>query len=592
MIIRHRRGLLPAFASLALCTLLCAPGSAAEPEWPSEALTIQVQEQQLAQFLKDFFAAIDMTVLVSDSVDGRISGKFDDVPEKIFADVVKAYGLLPYYDGTVFHVSPASSIQSRSFKLTSRQLDKVLKKLITQGLSDRYQSVHVLRSEKLIKVRGAPEFVADVHQIVNAVAPKKRPAPRAQQVFVEPARSPNELEFRTFSLKYASAADVTLVQGGREFTIPGVASILRSIVGDGQSPTITSMRFGPSGPTRVPGLREDATVRPPAINADMKLGQAIDPTQLSSGGVITDRPFVARIEAERNLNAVIVRDYVDSMPVYEQLIVQLDQEPMLVEIQVTIIDIDRSEFDDLGVDWEYSDAQTQARFGGGEVANQNGGLLLNTVLGDSGRFLSRVNALEVTGSADVVSRPQVLTLSNLEAVLASDQSFFVRVAGNEEVDLFNVTVGTTLRVVPSIVGSKEDPQIRLLVSIEDGSLTPDAVDEIPIIDKSTLSTQAIIYNGESLLLGGLVRESTVSDETKVPVLGSVPLLGRLFKRKTDIKSSTERLFLITPHLVNGTRDVGSNTSLGAAHRPQTRHGPRSAQYDVQAGRPQEYLDGF
>ena len=196
----------------------------------------------------------------------------------------------------------------------------------------------------------------------------------------------------------------------------------------------------------------------------------------------------------------------------------------------------------------------------------------------------------MSGSADVVSRPQVLTLSNLEAVLASDQSFFVRVAGNEEVDLFNVTVGTTLRVVPSIVGSKDDPQIRLLVSIEDGSLTPDAVDEIPIIDKSTLSTQAIIYNGESLLLGGLVRESTVSDETKVPVLGNVPIVGRLFKRRTDVKSSTERLFLITPHLVASTRDMGERTGLGANNRSRHRRPP--VQYDVQAGEPQAYLDGF
>ena len=534
-----------------------------------------------------------MKVLVSDSVSGRISGKFDDLPEKIFQDVVKAYGLLPYYDGAVFHISAASNVQSRSFELSSRQLDEVLKSLITQGLSDQYQSVHVLRAEKLIKVRGAPEFVSDVEKIVQSVLPKRNNVATVKYLPVQPARPENELEFRTFSLQYASAADVALVQGGREFLIPGVASILRSIVGDGQSPTITSMRFGPTGPTRVPGLREDTVARLPATNADVQLGQQVDTTGLISGGAVTDRPFVARIEAERNLNAVIVRDYADAMPVYEQLILQLDQEPLLVEIQVTIIDIDKSEFNDLGVDWQYADSKTQAQFGGGEVVGQNGGLLLNTVLGDSGRFLTRVNALAVTGSAEVVSRPQVLTLSNLEAVLASDQSFFVRVAGNEDVDLFNVTVGTTLRVVPSIVGGKDDPQIRLLVSIEDGSLTPDVVDEIPIIDKSTLSTQAIIYDGESLLLGGLVRESTETSERKVPVLGDVPLLGRIFKRKTDIKTSTERLFLITPRLIQGMRDVRSDTGLGAANRTNRSNRQRqNATYDVQSGEPQEYLDGF
>lgn len=563
---------------------------AAEPKWPQEKLNIQVQEQPLKKFLSDFFAAIEMKVLVSESVSGRISGKFDDLPEKLFEDVVKAYGLLPYYDGAVTHISLATDVQSRVFELSSAQLDQVLKSLITHGLSDRYQSVHVIRAENLIKVRGAPEFILEVERFVNAALPKPMKSAVFSQLPVHATQPSNELEFRTFALQYASASDVTLVQGGREFTIPGVASILRSIVGDGQSPTITSMRFGPSGPARVPGLRQKSATLPPTTDADVRLDQQVDTSQLSSGGVTTDRPFVARIEAERNLNAVIVRDYADAMPVYEQLILQLDQEPLLVEIQVTIIDIDKSELNDLGVDWQYSDSRTQAQFGGGEVVDQNGGLLLNTVLGDSGRFLSRVNALAVTGSADVVSRPQVLTLSNLEAIVASDQSFFVRVAGNEDVDLFNVTVGTTLRVIPSIVGSKDDPQIRLLVSIEDGSLTPEAVDEIPIIDKSTLSTQAIIYDGESLLLGGLVRNSTTSDTTKVPVLGDLPLLGRIFRRKTDVTTSTERLFLITPQLVHGSRGSGPGAATSTASRPD--HRSRQMRYDIQSADPQAYLDGF
>ena len=565
----------------AMLAIVATPATAAEPDWPANTLTIQVQDQPLEQFLKDLFAAVGMRVLVSDSVAGRISGKFAAAPEKIFSDTVKAYGLLPYFDGAVMHVSAGDDVQSRSYTLRSKEVDAVLKSLVTQGLSDRYQSVHVVRSENLIKVRGAPEFLLDVDQIVSRVAPARKASPRPRplpRVAPEPS---NDLVFRTFSLAYASASDVTLNQGGREFTIPGVASILRSIVGDGQSPTVTSMRFGPSGPSRVPGLRDNG--QPTATPADLRIEASPGTDGLVSGGTITDRPFVARIEAERNLNAVIVRDYADAMPVYEQLILQLDKEPLLVEIQVTIIDVDQSELTDLGVDWQYNDARVDANFGGGDVGAQNGGLLLNTVLGDSGRFLSRVNALSVTGSANVVSRPQVLTLSNLEAVLASDQSFFVRVAGNEDVDLFNVTVGTTLRVVPSIVGSADDPQIRLLVSIEDGSLTPDAVDDIPIIDKSTLSTQAIIFDGESLLLGGLVRDTTVSDSTKVPVLGDVPLLGRAFKRTTDVTTSTERLFLITPKLVNTARTAGNG--------PVARAAP-GRQFDIQSRIPEAYLDGF
>ena len=111
------------------------------------------------------------------------------------------------------------------------------------------------------------------------------------------------------------------------------------------------------------------------------------------------------------------------------LIAQLDREPQLVEIQVTIIDVDRSKLKDLGFDYRFNDGRNSINAGGGDPGPQNGGLLLNTVLGNAGNFLARINALAKDGSAQVVSRPQVLTLSNLEAVLATDQSFFVRVAG-------------------------------------------------------------------------------------------------------------------------------------------------------------------
>lgn len=562
----------------------CA-GFAAEPEWPEERINIQVQEQPLEKFLRDLFAANNMKVLVNPTVSGRVSGSFDDAPDQIFASVVRAYGLLPYFDGAVTHVSMASDMRSKSFKLTEQQLSKVLKSLIVQGLADENQSVHVHRAEKLLKVRGAPEFVADVEKLVAAIQPKPAVESTLHRVQIEPARPGDEMIFRTFSLQYASAADVTLNQGGQEFTIPGVASILRSIVGDGYSPTTTSIRFGSSRFGTVPGLRDRRTGD--AEFTQTALQTSSEPVALTPGGVITDRPYITRIEAERNLNAVIVRDYADAMPIYEQLVTQLDKEPKLIEIQVTIIDVDKSKLQDIGVNWQYNDSKTQARFGGAEVVDQDGGLLLNTVLSDPDRFIAQINALAVTGSADVVSRPQVLTLSNVEAVLASDQQFFVRVAGNEDVDLFNISVGTILRVVPNVVGSSDDPQIRLLVSIEDGSLTPDAVDEIPIIDKATLSTQAIIYDGESLLLGGLIRETETTDTSKVPLLGDIPVVGRVFKRKVDVSTSTERLFLISPRLVNSGRGTG-RTVEGQSTIAKSRR----QMLDVESRSPEAYLDGF
>ncbi len=100
-----------------------------------------------------------------------------------------------------------------------------------------------------------------------------------------------------------------------------------------------------------------------------------------------------------------------------------------------------------------------------------------------------------------------------------------------------------------MAGDATAPQIRLRVAIEDGSLSAQTVDDIPIVDRATLNTQAVIHDGQSLLLGGLVRDEMIKDTTKVPLLGDVPGIGRLFRRTTEVKASQERLFLISPRIV-------------------------------------------
>jgi type III secretion protein C len=576
--------------------------SAAEPAWPDREIALQAQEQPLGDFLRELFQAAGLRALPSESVEGRISGRFADRPEKIFNDIVKAYDLLPYYDGTVMHVSGVKDMRSKSIRARPAEIESLANTLRASKLVDRHQEIQVSRESGLIKLRGAPEFIVDMEELI---ATQQRPEPRAPTAGRGVARNaesfgPGPMVFRSFQLKYASAGDQTFYQNGQEVRVPGVVTLLRSMMGAGGS----SFALASSG-TRAPG-RNVPSVRGQGLRRSQRDGAqeerheptgALDSRASREG---SDGGPPARIEADPSLNAVIVRDYEGSMQVYEDLIAQLDKEPQLIEIQVTIVDIDRAKLTDLGVDWRFDDSRNSIALGGGDAGPQNGGLLLNTVLGNSGNFLARVTALAKTGSAQVVSRPQVLTLSNLEAILATDQSFFVRVAGREDVDLFDVSVGTSLRVVPSVAGDAADPQIRLRVAIEDGSISNQTVDDIPIVDRATLNTQAVIYDGQSLLLGGLVRDETSKDTTKVPVLGDVPGIGRLFKRTNDVKSTQERLFLISPRIIASQRRTPAvvpaqppaplppaDARAAAAGERAPRNGARPAPQHTQA-----YLDGF
>lgn len=247
------------------------------------------------------------------------------------------------------------------------------------------------------------------------------------------------------------------------------------------------------------------------------------------------------------------------MEEYARLIAALDIEPEQIEIEATIIDLNTDRLRELGVNWRVQGSDAAGGFGdgtpldrelvpGGDGLNEGTGGIVSLVLGDSTQFLSRIRALEEQGAARVVSKPHVMTLSNVEALLNTSSTFFVRVASREDVDLFNVSVGTTLRVTPHVFESASGTRIKLRVNVQDGSTTDRSVDDIPIVERSTINTQALIDEGESLLIGGLVREFDGNGISKVPVLGDIPVLGVLFRNTSQATSRLERMFLITPRV--------------------------------------------
>jgi type III secretion protein C len=120
------------------------------------------------------------------------------------------------------------------------------------------------------------------------------------------------------------------------------------------------------------------------------------------------------------------------------------------------------------------------------------------------------------------------------------------VEGDEEVDLFDVNAGVVLRVTPHIIDEGEESLIKLSIQIEDGEVLNEEVDEIPVVKKSVINTQAVVGEEESLLIGGYFKEKNARTHQTIPCLGSVPLLGWLFTRQATSGEESERLFLITP----------------------------------------------
>ncbi|NRF67262.1 type III secretion system outer membrane ring subunit SctC [Aquincola sp. S2] len=507
-------------------------------------VSITAREQPIGAFLQNLFAAVDVPVAVGPGLTGAVNGSFNGPAEKVLRDVARVYNLVTYFDGAVMHVVPASDLVRKSFNASPSAAERLLREAGEQGLPDARNTLRRGGEGQLLAV-GTKRFVEQVDEMVRA----------AQVAPAAAAPNAGAMDFRVFYLRYAWAQDQTMTFGGKQVVLPGVASILRSLVGGrsgaplGQEvllkPTQPSLRgqglAGQGASVKTSGSRESA--------ADLLVAALARTAQPAEGPPATIAPDAnpIRIEADQRLNAVIVRDLADRLPRYEQLIAALDVEPQSLEIEATIIDVNTDRLRELGIDWRWNNAGQSVGFGG-SVPPIGAGGVITAVLGSVGQFVSRIRALQAEGAARVVSSPQVVTLSNVEAVFDNSSTFFVRVAGKDEVDLFNVSAGTSLRVTPHVFKDREGARIKLMVNVEDGNITGRTVDQIPVVERSTINTQALIMEGESLLIGGMTRDVTSSSTDKVPGLGDIPLVGNLFKNSKSNSSRIERMFLITPRL--------------------------------------------
>ncbi len=558
------------------CMLLgawLAPVQAAEVRWRTEKFAYVTKGQAVRDFLRQFGSSQGLTVVVDPAVEGTVVGNFNLTPQSMLEFVSTTFGLIWYFDGNVLYVYPSSEARSQILRLNYTTSDRLRQTLTKLGVTDKRYPITFDASANTALVSGPKRYVELVEQTAHALDQNEG--------------SRGAADIQVFTLKYAWAADYTFIQGGREFKLPGVASVLSRLY-NGSSPAagtvdVRSMRR--NSQSTVDKLRGLGLVDANASGLDAQRAMPASEPDAGGGNAQLGLP---QFQPDGRLNAVVVRDLPERMGFYEKVIHSLDVRPGIVEIEVRIIEVSSDAIDSLGVDWRFQNSRIDLQSGRGNLptltfdntlngplppgaGNSSGaaggipgtgvtppissadaarGGVVSLRLGDAGRFLlARVSALAQEGKANILSSPRVMTLDNVEAVLENVNTFFVRVAGNLDVDLFNISSGTSLRVTPLIIPEGDQTHIKLAIKIEDGNVTSQQVDSIPVVRRSTISTQAYIGNGDALLIGGYAQETDNNTQVGVPGLSQIPIFGRLFRFDEKRKQRVERLFLLTPRVM-------------------------------------------
>ncbi|MBU6955875.1 type III secretion system outer membrane ring subunit SctC [Hahella sp. HN01] len=538
--------------------LLCLSSVAVRAEgWPWAKLSYghYAENEPIQELLQQFAAAINTPVVVSDKVQGVVNGRFEKAPARDFIDrLAKLHSLLWYYDGQVLYVYGASEVETDLIHLQDVSSQRLIKTLTNLGVLDRRYTLRAIPGEGIVMVSGPPRYTQLVKEVADILSSGQQGKPKTGDAFV----------VQVFELKHAWADDRSMVIGGQRIAVPGVASSLQAILGRRISePTVNAIAPRPLPRLKGQGLAQ-GRYGPTDITPSQEANREIVSVRSEEGGVNSET--AGYIIANERLNAVIVHDRQSKMSLYQELIDSLDQPRSQVEIEVSIIDVSTDRLNEMGFEWQINGRNgsfTNADFSQGALPRSPNEL--SFVVGDGANFstlltntqdlfLSRIRALSEDGDASVLSQPTILTLDNIEAVLDHSTTFYVRLVGDREVDLFPVSVGSVVRVTPHIVKGDLSDKIHLNINIEDGQQTGQAVDDIPAVSKSIITTEALVNDNGSLLVGGYYFNQDSSTSSKIPVLGDIPLLGRLFRTDGSQLQKRARLFLISPRI------VGSNTA--------------------------------
>jgi general secretion pathway protein D len=173
-----------------------------------------------------------------------------------------------------------------------------------------------------------------------------------------------------------------------------------------------------------------------------------------------------------------------------------------------------------------------------------------------------IQALKTDGATNILSTPSVVTLDNEEATLSVGEEVpFVTgsfssisnntSSGNPFTTVNREEVGVMLKVKPQI---SKGNGVRLEIE-QESSKVKSGEPGLQTTSKSTMQTNVMIQDGELLILGGLIEDQTNNSASKVPLLGDIPLLGRLFRSSNKGESKTVLMMFIRPTIIRTAEDA-------------------------------------
>jgi general secretion pathway protein D len=274
------------------------------------------------------------------------------------------------------------------------------------------------------------------------------------------------------------------------------------------------------------------------------------------------------VAADDTRNALLVRADQDTQDQIAALLKTLDSPARQVLLEATIAEVTLNDQMQLGTRWFFENGNWSTGFsdlGNGGVGASNPGF--SAVFG-VGKAELALSALASVTKVKVISSPTLMVLDNKEGTLQIGDQVPIATQTASGTDAANTTVltqvsyrdtGVILHVKPRI-GTGGRVMLDIDQEVSSVQANKSSGIDSPTIRQRKIGTSVALADGATLILGGLVQEDASDARSQTPGLGDVPVLGNLFRRKDGVKSRSELLILIRPHVVDSDTAAQAVTS--------------------------------
>jgi type II secretory pathway component GspD/PulD (secretin) len=279
---------------------------------------------------------------------------------------------------------------------------------------------------------------------------------------------------------------------------------------------------------------------------------------------------IGTIEVDERTNKLVVTDLPHNMERIKSLVADFDAKTREVLIEAKIIEITLNDDFAMGVDWQkvYGLAADSLKFTGSfpfrAPTSTSSTMKLNVGTLADNKFTFVLTLIKSFGKLKVVSSPHIVVCNNEEAkfMVGTREAYVtttittgdVTTTTSESVQF--IDVGVTLYVTPTI---NKDGFVKMHIKPEVSSISEwletTEGNKIPIVDTSNVETDVLVKDGNTIILAGLIKKTTDRNTSKMPLLGSLPVLGKLFSNVSDLNTKKELAIFLTPHVISGADEM-------------------------------------